>query len=71
VEDGPRLGTRVERAGEGCCEGEEGLRDLTGLIVTSASHNIRVDLDAGRERIAEDLSGLRDGIAEEGLESLC
>lgn len=43
VEGGPRVGTRVEGAEEGRCEGEEGLRDLTGLIVTSASHNIRVD----------------------------
>jgi len=28
---GPRVGTRVERAGEGRCEGVEGLRDLTDL----------------------------------------
>ena len=64
MESGPRVGTRVEGAEEGRCEGEEILRDLTGLIVTSASHNLRVDLGARRERIAEDLSGLMDGFAE-------
>ena len=48
MESGPRVGTRVEGAEEGRCEGEEILRDLTGLIVTSAIHNICVDLDASR-----------------------
>ena len=61
MESSPRVGTRVEGAGEGRCEGEEILRDLTGLIKTSASHNIRVDFDASQERIAEDLSGLKLG----------
>jgi len=32
VESGPRVGTRVERAEEGRCEGEEGVGDLTGLL---------------------------------------
>ena len=34
------------------------IRDLTGLIVISACHNLRVDVDDGWKKIAEDLSGL-------------
>lgn len=55
---GPRVGTRVEGAEEGGCEGEEDLRDLTGLFVTLIGHNLRADSDAGRETLIEDLSGL-------------
>jgi hypothetical protein len=33
VEGGPRVGTRVERAEEGRCEGEEGLRARTDVNV--------------------------------------
>ena len=33
VEGGPRVGTRVERAEEGRCEGEEGVGDRTDVNV--------------------------------------
>jgi len=34
--------------------------------MNSTGYKIRVDFEASRERIAEDLSGLMDGIAEAG-----
>ena len=69
MESGPRVGTRVDRAEEGRCEGEEVLRDLTGLIVTLIGHNFRVDLDVSLGWFFEDLSGLMVGNAETWVES--
>jgi hypothetical protein len=71
VERCPRVGTRVERAEEGRCEGEEILRDLTGLIIAIIDLNGCVDAGHGGIGPRGDLSGLMFGIAETGVESLC
>ena len=34
--------------------------------MTLVGHNVRVDFDTSRERVAEDLSGLMVGVAEAG-----